>query len=62
MMIGRPETQADKVVRPRLIRKNARSIRTKACGGIHDIGMISAALWTRRRSGSGRLFSKSIIF
>jgi hypothetical protein len=35
---------------------------TSACGGIHDIGMISAALWARRRSGSGRLLWKSIIY
>jgi len=44
MMIGNPETQADKVVRPPLMRKNARSIRSNMRGGIHDIGIISAAL------------------
>ena len=30
-------------------------------GRIQDIGMISAALWARRRSGSGRRLSKLIM-
>src|SRR5215217_520350 len=51
--IGSPETHADKVVRLRLSRKKARSIRGRARAGTNDIGTTAAAFWMRRRNGPG---------